>query len=67
MPVRTILRRESFVVPTGNRTMVPQFSIRRSEICTAYAVPVGTKDKENYIVRIEVSSKLLREDSEQGS
>jgi len=64
---RSNLRRESSVAPAGNRTMVPQLSRWGSEVCTAYAVPTGTKDKEDKIVRIQVSGKLLREDPEQGN
>jgi hypothetical protein len=64
-PVWTNLKRESSVAPAGNRTTVPQLFRRGSEVCTAYAVPVGTKDNEDDIVRIEVSGKLLREDPEQ--
>jgi len=31
------------------------------------AVPAGTKDKEDDIVRMQVGGKLLREDLEQGN
>jgi len=47
--------------------MIPQLPTRGSEVCTAYAVLAGTKDKEDDGVRIQVSCKLLREDPEQGN